>query len=180
MAISAKIHRFELDISDVDRGVYESAEFRLARHPSETEIFAITRVIAYALEYSQGLAFGRGLAHPDDAALSEPNQMGGVQTWIDIGAPSADRIHRAMKKAERVVIYSHKPMEHVRRALSGRTIHNAEELEIVLLPSDFLGALEPLLGRTNRWSILRSDGRLYVTVGEETVETDISVERLEA
>ena len=62
MALSATVHTFEIELADVDRGVYESLSLKVARHPSETEDFLLTRVLAYCLEYADGIAFSRGLA----------------------------------------------------------------------------------------------------------------------
>lgn len=33
MALKSTIHRLELDVADVDRGIYESFTLTLARHP---------------------------------------------------------------------------------------------------------------------------------------------------
>ena len=49
MALTATMYRFEVDLSDVDRGVYEQFEVRAAQHPSESEEFFVTRVLAYVL-----------------------------------------------------------------------------------------------------------------------------------
>ena len=41
----------------MDRGVYESLELRVARHPSESEEFLCARVLAFCLEQREGLAW---------------------------------------------------------------------------------------------------------------------------
>ena len=69
MALPSTMHQFQLDITDVDRGVYEAVELRAARHPSESVPFLVTRILAFALEYREGLAFGRGVSTPDEPAL---------------------------------------------------------------------------------------------------------------
>jgi uncharacterized protein YaeQ len=57
MALNATIYSFEITLNDADRGVYEGLSFRVARHPSETEEHLLARVLAYCLEYSEGIAF---------------------------------------------------------------------------------------------------------------------------
>ena len=42
MALTATVHNFDIQLSDVDRGVYESLSLRVARHPSETEEYLLT------------------------------------------------------------------------------------------------------------------------------------------
>lgn len=53
------IHRFEIALADVDRGVYQDLDLRVARHPSEDISYLVTRVLAYALEYEDGLEFSK-------------------------------------------------------------------------------------------------------------------------
>ena len=65
MALTATMHRFELDLSDVDRGVYQQLELRVAQHPSEAVRYMLARVIAYCLSWEEGIAFTRGLAAAD-------------------------------------------------------------------------------------------------------------------
>lgn len=168
------MYRFVLDISDVDRGVYETTELRLARHPSETTEYAVTRLLCYALEYREGLAFGRGLSQPDDPGLAVTNLTGRLQLWIDIGAPSADRLHRASKRVGAVKVWTHREPARLRDMwATGRAIHRSEEIVLTAVAPALVEALAERLERSNSWAILRSDGRVYVTIGEDTVEGDV-------
>jgi uncharacterized protein YaeQ len=54
MALTATIYNFDVDLSDSDRGVYETVSLRVAQHPSESDEYLIARVLAYLLEYSRG------------------------------------------------------------------------------------------------------------------------------
>jgi uncharacterized protein YaeQ len=72
VSLTATIHHFAIKLSDVDRGVYETLELKVARHPSEAQDHLVTRVLAYCLEMTEGLSFSRGLAEPDEPALSVP------------------------------------------------------------------------------------------------------------
>ncbi len=63
-------YNFEIDLADADRSVYESLALRVARHPSETEEYLVTRVLVYAMEHTEGIAFSTGgLSDPDEPAL---------------------------------------------------------------------------------------------------------------
>ena len=99
MALSATIYNFSIQLSDVDRGVYEALALKVARHPSETEEHLLTRVLAYCLEFAEGIGFSRGISNPDEPALSVRDMTGALKVWIDIGAPDAARLHRAGKAA---------------------------------------------------------------------------------
>lgn len=170
MALGATMFRILVDVSDVDRGTYASDELVIARHPSETDAYMITRILAWALEYDEHIVMGRGLAFPDEPTLSVPDDMGGTRLWIEVGAPSADRVHRAAKQAERVCIYTHRDIHLVLSALKGKRIHNAERLRIVEIPTAFMADLERLLERRNTWSIVRNEGVVYLTAGEHMLE----------
>ena len=69
MAAGATIHTFAVQLADVDRGVYEDFTLRVARHPSETDAFMLTRVLAYCLEFDEGIAFSEGISSTDEPAV---------------------------------------------------------------------------------------------------------------
>ncbi len=88
----------------MDRAVYETLSLKAAKHPSETEEHLATRVLAYCLEFTEGIAFSRGLFDPDEPAIAVRDLTGAYRAWIDIGAPDADRLHKAGKVAPRVAV----------------------------------------------------------------------------
>src|SRR5690349_12660880 len=103
MALGATIYNFTIQLSDMDRSVYETLNLRVARHPSEADAYMLTRVLAYCLEYQDGIAFSQGLADADQPAVWVHDATGRLTDWIDVGTPTAERLHRASKLAERVV-----------------------------------------------------------------------------
>ena len=170
MALPSTLHRFELNLSDVDRGVYETLEFRIAKHPSETTEYALVRVLCYALEYRADLEFGPGLSNSAEPALSVTTPVGEIELWIDIGGPSADRLHKASKRARKVVVYTHRDLHSLQQEWAGKRIHRRDEIRVVRVPRPLLRDLSPGFGRTNDWSVLRTEGVVYVTCGGETRE----------
>src|SRR5258705_13602266 len=107
LALGATIHQFSVQLSHVDREVYESLDLRVARHPSESEAFLCARLLAFCLEHREGLAFSKGLAEPDRPALEVRDLTGTVLDWIEVGAPDAARLHRASKATPRAAVYTH-------------------------------------------------------------------------
>lgn len=178
MALPSTIHRFQLAVSDVDRGVYETLEVQIARHPSETLTYAVTRVLAYCLEWREGLAFGRGLSSVEEPTLSAPGPHGTIGLWIDVGGPSADRLHKASKQAEEVCVYTYKDVERLLEDWRSQRIHKAEAIRVVAIPAAELEPLCERVGRNNSWDVLRTEGRVYVTVGGETLELDATTTAL--
>lgn len=169
MALNATIHSFEIQLADVDRGVYEALALRVARHPSETAEYLLTRVLAYCLEYGEGIDFSRGLAEPDEPAISIRDLTGAWRAWIEIGAPDAARLHKASKSAPRVVVYTHKDPLLLLRQLEGVRIHRAEALEIYGVDRAFLAELAALLERRMVLALTVSDRQIYLTLGGVTL-----------
>ena len=175
MALSATVYRFQIELSDVERGVYESLDLRVARHPSESMPYLLTRVIAYALLFEEGIAFSKGgLSDTDEPPLSVKDLQGNLRVWVELGTPSAERLHKVSKASPRVVVFrQHDPRLLIREAQS-RAIHKAEHIEVYALDPAFLDRLGALTDRNARWTLLRNDGLLYVTVGDETVSGAIT------
>jgi uncharacterized protein YaeQ len=168
VAQSATLYNFNIELADVDRAVYESLQLKVARHPSETEEYLLTRVLAYCLEYTEGIAFSRGLAEPDEPAVVVRDLTGAVKVWIEIGAPDAARLHKASKAAPRVAVYTHKAPQ-LQRALVGERIHRVEALELYAMDDELLAALAERLERRMVLSLSVTDRHLFVTIGGETL-----------
>lgn len=169
MALTATIFNFDVDLADSDRGVYESLALRVAQHPSESDEYLVTRVLAYLLEYQEGIAFSRGVSEPEEPAVSVRDLTGAIRTWIDIGTPDAARLHKASKAAARVVVYTHKDPEQFVRRLEGEKIHRADALELYAIDRPLVGALAARLERRMAFSISITDRELYISIGPETL-----------
>jgi uncharacterized protein YaeQ len=175
VALNSTIHTFEIELSDVDRGVYETFALRVARHPSESEEYLVTRVLAYCLEYADGIGFSTGLANPEEPTLSVRDLTGAIRVWVDIGAPDAARMHKAGKAAARVVVYTHRDPEKVIRQWAGERIHRAEALELYSVAPALVAAFVARLERRMTFALSVTSGHLYVTIDDDVIEG--SVER---
>ena len=168
MALSATVYHFRIDLSDVDRGVYEALDLRVGRHPSESMPYLLTRVIAYALLFEEGIAFSKGLANNDEPALWIKDLQGNLRAWIEVGTPSADRLHKASKAAPRVVVFTQHDPRLLQKEAGSRVIHKAAQIEVYALAPELLDQLAALTDRNAQWTLLRNDGLIYVTVGDES------------
>jgi uncharacterized protein YaeQ len=163
MALPSTIYRFQIDVSDVDRNNYGSFEIRVAQHPSESDLYLVTRIIAYALHQADGVEFSRsGLCDPSDPPLLAQDLTGQMTMWIDIGQPSADRVHKAGKTADEVYIYTYKNPLHLMEAIAKADVHRADEIRCYSLEPDFLEPLGRDLTRNNKWTVVRTEGALFV------------------
>jgi uncharacterized protein YaeQ len=169
VALTATIYNVEIDLADADRSVYESLALRVARHPSESEEYLVTRILAYALEFREGITFSSGLSDPDEPAISIRDLTGAIESWIDIGIPDAARLHKASKAAPRVVVYTHKDAGQLVNRLSGEGIHRAEALEVYAIDRRLISALAARLARRLSFGLSINDGDLYVSIGAETL-----------
>lgn len=167
MALTATIYNFDIELADTDRGVYESLALRVARHPSESEEYLIARVMAYLLEFADGIEFSRGVSSPDEPAIAVRDLTGALTAWIDVGTPDADRLHKAAKLARRVAVYTHKDPALFLKQLAGRKIHNAQALELYALDRALVGALVARLERRVGFSLSVSGGELYLAIGSD-------------
>ena len=178
LALGATIHQFTVQLSHVDRGVYETLDLRVARHPSESEEFMCARLLAFCLEHRDGLAFTKGLAEPDAPALEVRDRTGALEAWIEIGAPDAARLHRAAKAAPRVAVYTHHDAGRYWESLAGERIHRAASLELYGLDRALLAALVGRLERRMKLDLSVTNGMLYLTIGEELISGALAMHRL--
>jgi uncharacterized protein YaeQ len=173
VAAATTLYRVAIELSDLDRNVYESLDLRLAQHPSEPLDRVVIRLLAYLLVYEEGLEFGRGLSDADEAALWTHDLTGRLLHWVDVGLPSAERVHLATKRAERVTIVCHKDPDLLKKELLKRKGHRGENLKLLALDPEFVAKLASNLERTNQWSVLVQDDEIHVTSRDVTVSTTL-------
>lgn len=175
MALGATIHHVEIAVSDVDRDVYTTVDLRVAQHPSETMRFMVTRTLAYCLSYEEGIAFSKGgLSSTDEPPIAVRDPTGILLAWIDVGAPSAERLHKASKAARRVALFTSADLTLVRREAQARAIHRIESIDVWPIDASFLDAVASKMDRTTKMDLTRSEEQLYVTLAGATLETPLS------
>lgn len=177
MGIGATIHTFDVQLADVDRGVYDELSFKVAQHPSETAEFMTTRVLAYLLEHEEGIAFGDSLAGGDEPAVLVRDMTGALMAWIEVGAPEAERIHRGSMAAERTAVYTHRDPAKVAGRWTGKRIHKAEDVRLVSFDAGFVDALAATITRRTTMSFSVTEGVIYVEVGGTTLTSAIHERR---
>jgi uncharacterized protein YaeQ len=173
MALPSTIYRANIQLSDIDRNVYETLQTTMARHPSETEERLVARLLAYALFYEEQLLFTKGVSAGDEPDLWVKGPDGRTLLWIEVGLPDAERIIKAGRHSARVILIA-----------SGKTMQNWEQqqlpkleglanLAVVSFDKAFIACLVSKLDRSINWSITVTDGSLYINVGTETFETTL-------
>lgn len=179
MAIGATLYTFTVHLSDIDRGVYQELDLRLARHPSETAEFLVTRLLAYCLEYEEGITFSDGgVSSTDEPAVLVRDLTGRLTAWIEIGAPDADRVHRGSKLTGRVAVYTHRDPAKVLAALTGKRIHRAETIPFYSFDRGFVDAAVAVLERRNTATVSVTERQLYLDINGSSLATSIEEHRL--
>jgi uncharacterized protein YaeQ len=169
MALGPTMRRFEIGIADSDREVYERLELRAAQHPSESDRYLVTRVIARVMENAEGLEFSRGLDADDEPALWQRDLRGDLRAWIEVGSPSAARLHRACKLGARVAIYGWRGDAVAADIVEGR-VHRASEIALHDVEPALLDAIAATLDRVNKWELSVSGGTMYLTANGKSFE----------
>ena len=164
MALKASIFKIHLDISDMDRHYYQSHSLTLARHPSETDLRMMVRVVAFALNAHENLAFTKGLSTQDEPDLWNKSLSDEVELWIDLGQPDEKRIRQACGKAKQVMIYGYQNRQ------AGPWFKGIEpglgrfkNLNIIQIPSEQAEALESLVSKSMSLEVSIQDGELFIS-----------------
>lgn len=173
MAIGSTIYTFTVQLADMDRGVYDDFTLRVARHPSETDAYMVTRLLAYCLEYTEGIAFGEGISSTDEPTVIVRDLTGAVMAWIEVGAPDAERLHHGSRIAERVAVYTHRDPAKVIAAWSGKRIHNVDAIEVFSFESAFIADAVELLERRSTVTLTVTEGQLYLDLNGTTLSTTV-------
>ncbi len=174
MALTATIFNIKVELSDVDRGIYETLDLKLAQHPSETTEYMLTRLFAYCLEYAEGIEFTQGVSSGDEPAVLIRDLTGRITAWIEVGMPDADRLHRAAKLADRVAVYTHRDLRQVLSQLEGKKIHRKDEIPIFAFERGFIEGIGVLVDRRMTLSLSVTERHLYVDVDGRTFTCELT------
>lgn len=173
MAIGATVHTFTVQLADVDRGVYDQFAVRVARQSSETDAFMMTRVLAYCLEYEDGIRLSEGVAATDEPAVLVRDATGRITAWIEVGSPDAARLHHGAKSAERTVVYTHRDPAKVAAQWVGKRIHRADAILLRSFEPGFVDSAAAALERRNTMSLSVTEGRIYLDLNAATLTSTI-------
>jgi len=170
MALNATIFKIDLTITDMDRGYYATHALVLARHPSETDERMMVRLLAFALNASAALVFGKGLSNEDEAALWQKDLTGIIELWIDVGLPDEKMVRKACGRANQVRIYTYgrgaeRWWESMRSALA-----RPDNLSVIDLPQATTQEMVALAQRNMQLQCTIQDDTVWLTDGTRTVE----------
>ncbi|MBU3008389.1 YaeQ family protein [Cobetia sp. D5] len=175
MALSSTPYKVDLSLTDLDRGVYETLRFTVARHPSETELRLCVRLLGHALWYNENIAFGRGLSDVDEPALWEKSLDGRVLHWIEVGQPDAERLTWCSRRTERTSLLAYGSLR-VWETKVVPAVAGLSNLNIAAVPEGSLDAITESLPRNIKWTVMISEGTIFIT--DDNGQHEINLEWL--
>ncbi len=173
MALPSTIYRVNIQLSDIDRGRYETLQTTVARHPSETAERLVARLLAYALFHEPELAFTKGIGAGDEPDLWLKGPDGRTLLWVEVGLPEPERLLKAGRHAERVALVACG-----RSLASWERMHLARlegmpNLTVVAIDQAIIDSLAGRLERVIAWSVTVTEGVLYLEIDGDTLETEL-------
>lgn len=169
MALKSTIYKADCQISDVDRGYYQTHNLTIALHPSETEERMVARLLAFVLHADEQLQFTKGLCADDEPDLWQKSLTGDIELWIDMGMPDEKRIRKACNRADKMIIYSYGGRNSVWWNQIQAKLERFSNLKVVNLPKPATDQLGTMVQRTMQWQITVQDGQLWISDEQHTV-----------
>jgi len=177
MALKPTIYKFDLALADMDRNCYESLPLTVAQHPSETIERMVVRVLARCLHHHERLTFTRGLSENEEPDLWQKSLDGRIERWIEVGEPSLERLKKAARLADEVIVISFNTRSDVWwRQLAGRL--PADTASVYRLSWPEVVTLAALIGRTGELSVTIDRPSLFVAA--EVGQAELILETLRA
>jgi uncharacterized protein YaeQ len=175
MALPATIYRVAIQLSDVDRNQYQKLQSTVARHPSETAERLIARVLAYALRFEPELTFTKGICAGNEPDLWIKGPDGRVTTWIEVGQPDPERLLKASRHAQEVILFAYGAARYRWENQHLPRLSAISNLTVIGLDYAFLEQIVARLQRTINWNLTITEGNLYLSIGEETLESSLTL-----
>lgn len=173
MALSATIFKATLHIADMERNYYQDHALTLARHPSETDERLMVRLLAFALNADEVLAFGAGLSTDDEPVLWRKDLTGNIELWIDVGLPDEKRLRKACGRADKVVVYSYGGRAaQLWWQQNESTLSRLEKLTVVDLAQPDTLAMAALAARNMDLQLTIQDGQIWVSNDQSSIQIE--------
>jgi uncharacterized protein YaeQ len=172
MALKATIFKANLHIADMGRNYYAEHALTVARHPSETDERMMARILAFALNADEQLAFGKGLSDTDEPDLWQKDLTGAIAHWIEVGQPDDKRLLRACGRAERVTVYCYGSRAETWWKSVADKLARAKNLTVWRIPAEASEALARLAARSMQLQCTVQDGQVWLSDAETTVQLE--------
>ena len=174
MALKSTIFKAGLRVADMDRNYYADHALTIARHPSETDVRMMVRVLAFALHADPALAFANGISGDDEPDLWQRDLTGAIRVWIDVGQPDEKLVRKACGRADEVVIYTFGRGAEIWWNRAEPDLLRTRNLTVVGVPIATSQELGRLARRTMQLQCTIQDGHVWLSDEARTVEVALT------
>lgn len=174
MALKATIFKASLQVSDLDRNYYGEHALTLARHPSETDERMMMRVLAFALNAHEHLAFGKGLSDQDEPDLWQRDLTGRIVHWIEVGQPDEKRLMRARGRADRVTVYNYGRGADLWWEASAARLGRASNLAVWRVPDEACESMGKLAERAMQLQCMVQEEQIWFSSVGATLQFSLA------
>ena len=174
MALKSTINKATVHLSDMDRNYYDTIQLTIAQHPSETDRRMMIRLIAYVLNASENLQFGKGVSDEDEAAIWRINYSEVIELWIELGQLDDKRLKKACNRAQEVKLYCYGSSVDTWWQQSKSKLNQFSKLSIESFSEETAQALELLADRSMEFQISIQDAQVWLTSGEQSLLIELT------
>ncbi|TWX73865.1 YaeQ family protein [Colwellia sp. C1TZA3] len=169
MALKATIKKATIHLADMDRNYYDTIQLTIAQHPSENHRRMMIRLIAYVLNASENLQFGKGVSDEDEAAVWRVNYSEVIELWIELGQLDEKRLKKACNRAQQVKLYCYGSSVDTWWQQSKSKLNQLNKLSVESFSEETSQALELLANRSMEFQVSIQDGQCWLTCGEQSL-----------
>ena len=174
MALKSIVFKADLNIADMDRNYYHDHLLTIAQHPSETDERMMLRLLAFALNAQEDLAFGKGLSTDDEPDLWLKDLTGAIELWIEVGQPDEKRLRKAAGRASNIIVYSYGGnVADIWWQQNRSKLIRMEGLSVYKISSESSAALADMAQRTMELQCTIQDGQVWIADRDNRIELEI-------
>jgi uncharacterized protein YaeQ len=174
MALKSEIYKVLLQVADIDRNYYQDHPLTIARHSSENDKRLMVRILAFALNAHERLAFANGLTNPDEPELWIRDYSGDIDLWIDAGHPEPKMILKACGRSKSVILYTYQRESSIWWESASETLKRAKNLQVFHIDAGSVNELAALADRSMELQVMIQEGDVWVRNDRHEIQVKIS------
>lgn len=176
MALKPTLYKVDLQLVDTDRDIYQNCKFTLTQHPSETELRMMVRLMVYALNYHQDLQFTKGLSTQDEPDLWQISPSGEIDSWIEVGQASAERMRKGISRSPHVSLYAYGSETPIWWQKAASAFGALPHIKVFKFEHEQVVKLADMVSRKMEITLTISAGELFVNCADRDV--NLTLEQL--
>ena len=171
MALKATVFKVQLQIADMDRHYYHNHSLTLAQHPSENDQRMMVRLLAFALNASDTLAFTKGLSADDDEPeLWDKSLDGEINLWVEFGQSDEKWLRKAAGRAKQVQLFCYGGRSvPVWWKQNEQALQRYQNLSVVEINETAVAEMAKLVDRTMNLQCNISEGQVWLSDAQHSV-----------